>query len=308
MKKILVLKHGAFGDLIHATGAFKKIRAFFKDDHITLLTDPAFSSLSRLMPYFDAFYDDPRQKSLNHLIKLRRFLKTSHFEWVFDFQVTSRSSFYHRLYWPHRAPYWSGCAPQASHYLGPAYFDRIHVLDRLQTQLYKAGIIQESETLAPDINWLTSSIPLLPKPYVLMVPGSSKAHPDKRWPQAFYEESALKLVEKGFHIGLIGGKDEKDILKIISEKSSYIHNLEGSLSFADIASLGRSCAFAIGNDTGPTHLIAATQKPTVYLWSGLSKADVFAPRGSHVTILHEKNLQNLTPITLWNCLHHEHLI
>jgi ADP-heptose:LPS heptosyltransferase len=260
------------------------------------------------MPYFDGFYDDKRGKSIKDLIKLRRFLIKSNFSWVFDFQATTRSCFYHALYFPQKAPLWSGCAPKGSHYIGPASFDRVHVMDRLQKQLHQAGISDRHTPLLPDIHWLTSDIPLLPKPYVLMVPGSSKAHPGKRWPHLFYEEIAVKLIEKGFHIGLIGGPDEKEVLLSIARHSSKIHNFMGTLSFGDIATLGRHAAFAIGNDTGPSHLIAATGQSTVYCWSGLSQPNIFAPRGSHVKIIYEKNLQDLKPATLWDRLHHEHLI
>ena len=42
MKKILIIKHGALGDLIQTTGVFKSIRETHKDDNITLLVDKKF--------------------------------------------------------------------------------------------------------------------------------------------------------------------------------------------------------------------------------------------------------------------------
>ena len=49
---------------------------------------------------------------------------------------------------------------------------------------------------------------------------------------------------------------------------------------------------AIGNDTGPTHLVAAAGAPTVVLFSADSRPELSAPRGD-VTILGEDDLANL---------------
>ena len=42
MKKVLIIKHGALGDLIQTTGIFKSIREAHQDDHVTLLVDKKF--------------------------------------------------------------------------------------------------------------------------------------------------------------------------------------------------------------------------------------------------------------------------
>ncbi|MGB1177413.1 MAG: glycosyltransferase family 9 protein, partial [Candidatus Puniceispirillaceae bacterium] len=58
--RILVIKHGALGDLVQGFDAFAGLRAGRQDAHITLLTSPAFVELARRMPWFDEAVEDPR--------------------------------------------------------------------------------------------------------------------------------------------------------------------------------------------------------------------------------------------------------
>jgi ADP-heptose:LPS heptosyltransferase len=61
---------------------------------------------------------------------------------------------------------------------------------------------------------------------------------------------------------------------------------------AGIAALGARAAVAVGNDTGPLHLIAAAGAPTVALFSADSDPALCAPRG-RVAILRDAVLANL---------------
>ena len=52
-KEVLVIKHGALGDLIQGLDAYASVRAGFPDAHIALRTTPALASLAGKMPWFD---------------------------------------------------------------------------------------------------------------------------------------------------------------------------------------------------------------------------------------------------------------
>ena len=47
MRRILVIKHGALGDFVLATGPFTAIRAHHLGDNVTLLTTPPYVELAR---------------------------------------------------------------------------------------------------------------------------------------------------------------------------------------------------------------------------------------------------------------------
>ena len=58
----------------------------------------------------------------------------------------------------------------------------------------------------------------------------------------------------------------------------------------DLASLARAARVAIGNDTGPMHLIAAAGCPAVVLFSRDSDPGAVRPAGPSVTVLRRPDL------------------
>ena len=60
MQRILVIKHGAFGDVIQCDGALRDIRAHHPGDEILVLTTPAYAKIFRRCPHVDRVLIDPR--------------------------------------------------------------------------------------------------------------------------------------------------------------------------------------------------------------------------------------------------------
>jgi ADP-heptose:LPS heptosyltransferase len=69
--------------------------------------------------------------------------------------------------------------------------------------------------------------------------------------------------------------------------------LTGQTSLADIVALANGAAAAIGNDTGPMHMIAAAGCPSVVLFSAASDPTLSAPRGPAVSVLQREQLDDL---------------
>ena len=69
-KKILIIKHGALGDIIQALDAFASVRQGNVSAHIAIMTTPAFVSLMRAMPWFDEVISDPRAGLFNFMANL----------------------------------------------------------------------------------------------------------------------------------------------------------------------------------------------------------------------------------------------
>ena len=72
-----------------------------------------------------------------------------------------------------------------------------------------------------------------------------------------------------------------------------VTDLAGRTDFAGIVALATRASLAVGNDTGPMHLIAAAGAPSVCLFSRDSDPALCAPRGA-VTALREPNLGSLS--------------
>ena len=52
-QSILIIKHGAFGDLIQSDGIFKSIKNRHPNSHLCLLTSSLFKELMMKSPYFE---------------------------------------------------------------------------------------------------------------------------------------------------------------------------------------------------------------------------------------------------------------
>ena len=70
-------------------------------------------------------------------------------------------------------------------------------------------------------------------------------------------------------------------------------DLTGQTSFGDLADLGRSARFAVGNDTGPMHLLATAGCPALVLFSNDSDPARCAPHGLDVRVLRRPDLGSL---------------
>jgi len=292
--RILVIKHGALGDFVLALGPMQAIRGHHLDAEIVLLTTPPFAELAGASGCFDEIWLDERAPlwRLDKLAVLRRRLRGGRFARVYDLQTSQRSSAYFRLFPGGARPQWSGIARGASHRHANPDRVRLHTVERQAEQLRIAGI---DFVPRPDVSFLQSDIErfALPGNFALLVPGGSAHRSAKRWPEANYAELADRLAEAGIAPVLLGGAAEAAELDRIA-MAAAAGNLCGRTSFADIASLARRARLAVGNDTGPMHLIAAAGCRTVVLFSEASDPKLCAPVGRQVTVLRRGPLADLT--------------
>ncbi|MDW3098510.1 MAG: glycosyltransferase family 9 protein [Alphaproteobacteria bacterium] len=290
-ENILVIKLGALGDFVQALGPFAAIRTHHDalDEtghaHITLLTTPAFAGLGKDSGYFDDIWDDGRTKGFGSLLSLVRRMSWAKFTRVYDLQTSSRSSMYFHLLWPRTE--WSGIARGCSHPHANPRRDFMHTIDRQAEQLRDAGI---ADTPMPDPARLAGSRSVVETigsdaPYGLMVPGAAPHRPAKRWPATHFAQVARDWAAQGIRPVILGSKSEKPLAQEIAESESTALNLAGDTSLNDIVTLALGAKMAVGNDTGPMHLISLSGTPSVALFGSDSDPALCAPRGPRVSIL-----------------------
>ena len=291
MKRRLVIKLSALGDMVLATGAFQAIRAYHGGDHLVLLTTSTYEGFAHASGYFDEVWIDSRPPLWRFWswLALGVRLRGGGFERVYDLQHSTRSHMYFRLFGAD-PPEWSGVAPGCSHPHANPERDLLHTVEREAEQLAMAGI---KETPPPDLAWLNSDISGfgLRSPYALLVPGGSAHRPEKRWPG--YGAAVAALAERGIAPVLIGAAAERAVLTAIAASCPQAVDLCGRTDFGAIAALARGAVAAIGNDTGPMHIIATAGCPSLVLFSGASKPALTAPRGARVTVLLRDSLADL---------------
>ncbi len=283
--RILVIKLSALGDFIQATGPMKAIRAHHPDANITLLTTKPFVKFAEKCGYFDEIWVDERPKWFNFLgwRALKKRLVSANFTRIYDLQNNDRTQAYFNLF-PKPKPEWVGAAKGASHRNASPDRTAGHAFDGHVQTLALAGI----QTVdIDDLSWMDGDLSSLnlKKPYALLIPGCAPMHPYKRWPAESFGHIANFLSEKGYQPVLIGTQDDQAATDLIAQHCPQALNLTHQTNLEQIAALGRGAAMAIGNDTGPMHLIAATGCPCLSLFSGKTSPIKHGPKGKNVRIL-----------------------
>lgn len=294
-EKILVIKLGALGDMVQAMGPFGAIRKHHAGAKITLLTTKPYVEMAQLTGLFDRVWIDrkPRALALGGWLKLRRQLRSGKFDRVYDLQTSDRSSTYLRLFWPRVSPEWSGIAFGCSHPHGNPKRDFMHTIERQADQLEMAGVPSKWDAnFIPSLEGLDGPVERfdLGEKFALLVPGGAAHRPEKRWPRDNFSALAGYLAATGVTPVLIGGPAEAEDLEAIHAVCPDAIDLCGKTSLLDIAGLARRAQLAVGNDTGPMHLIAAMGCKSVVLYSQASDPALCGQRGADVTFLRKRHL------------------
>ena len=292
---VLIIKLGALGDVVQALSPIAAIRNHHSNAHITLLTTTPYQTLIKASGFVDDVWLDKRPKwtQPGNWLSLRRQLKQGDFSRVYDLQTSDRSSSYYRLFWPGPFPEWSGIARGCSHPHKNPKRDHMHTITRQAEQLSMAGI---PEVPMADLRWIDSDIKKfnLPQSFALLVPGGAAHRPEKRWSVLHYRELAGELAGKGLTPVFLGAADENALISQITLGQKGWVNLAGKTSLLDIGALARQARVAIGNDTGPMHLISAVGCRSVVLYSQASDPALCAQKGADVEIIRVEQLASLS--------------
>ncbi len=297
-RRVLVIRLSAFGDFIQALGPIAAIRRHHAGDRLTLLTTRPLAGFAEELRLFDDIIVDARPTTLDVAgwIALRRRLRRSGFDRVYDLQTSQRSALYSWLMRP-GMPEWSGIAPGCSHPHANLGRDAQHTLDKQAEQLLMAGIYP---TPLPELPPLDRPLPaeLARRDFVLLVPGSSPQHPEKRWPASALGSLAHWLVKGGSVPVIVGTPPEQPLAAAIRAACPEAIDLTGRTDLGLLGALAQHARLTIGNDTGVCHLAAAAGCPVIVLFSSASDPAKCAPRGRMVRVLIEPDLQRLAVDTV----------
>lgn len=265
-EKILVIRHGAFGDLVQASGALRDIRQHHAQAEIVLLTAPSFHKLMARCPDVDTLLGDERAPflQLGKFFALRRTLQDAGFSRVYDLQNSRRTALYRRfifagLPWSDSRALRSGVASDREAYA---------------LQLAAAGL-DASHAAAPDVSWMADDMGAFLQAagvapgYIVLIPGCSAKHPHKRWP--YYAELARELLSLGYEVVTVPGPDEMELARSIPGKV-LLHRNKSFLNWFELAGVLKGAAFVVGNDTGPSHVAACLGRPGLALFGNNSQA------------------------------------
>jgi len=285
MKKnenILIIKHGALGDLIQADGIIKSIRYEHKNAKLVLLTSKKFINLMSLCPYIDDQVIDNRSSFLNifSLINLYRNLKKYNFKIIYDLQNSQRTYIYRKYLF--KKIKWV-TTDRKDH--------PISGLRGLEEMLREYLVISK-DIFRPDISWLATDTKNIIKKnkilskYIVLLPGSSKKNPLKRWP--YFVELAKLLILKGYEVITILGPEELEMNR------SFPGHILKNLDWSQLSGVIKNSHFVVGNDSGPSHIASCLNKKGLALFGPSTSAVRSELKRGKFEILKVDNLENLS--------------
>lgn len=299
MKQILVLKHGALGDIIQGIDAFESLRQSFPDAHITLLTSPAFAPLLQPSSWFDELVVDPRAPiwHIGKSLRLRALLRRP-FDAIIDLQCSSRTATYFKLAQPKAR--WFGTAKGCSNPMPD--FTGVNNRDRMMVAVKMAG----ASAYTGNLTFMSKNIQRqrikLPAKYAVFVAGSSKAKLSKRWPAALFADIAARCLRAGITPVLCGTEEDRDANQLIKAACGDVMDVTAKTSLAELAAMMTGAEFILGNDTGPVFLGARTNTPTCMLMGADTDPSMSAPMGEKAAYLYLPDLAQLKADKVWEKL------
>jgi ADP-heptose:LPS heptosyltransferase len=295
-KKILIIKLGAFGDIVMAEGVIHDIRNNYINYHVVVLTSPAYKKIFERCPWVDTVLVDPRDPRwrLDLMRKLNRRIRFDSFDVVFDLQRANRTSFYYRCFVKNAS--WSGLAAGCDLPYSVPPMKEISVLEEFAIQLKSAGLSVQ-HTLEPNPVWFVEDVSEIlaeaevTEPFVVLLAGASARRTEKCWP--YYDKLAEKLIAKGISVVTVPGPDDLDLCSAIS--GTMLTGPHKYLDFFQLAGVLRGAAYVVGNDSGPSHLASHLGVPGLALFSGHVPAYRTGIEHDNFRIIEAKNM-DLIPV------------
>jgi len=279
VRKILIIKPSAMGDLIQVLPALSALRKTYPNSEIYWMVRNEFAPLVKGHPdladviLFDRKFLGKAWKNLKALkaiFTLISELRKHKFDLVLDFQGLFRTA---------GLSFLSGCkkrfGPAKAREFGHIFYTNrvkqdqstIHLVDYYLKIASAAGCNVDKVEFKldqpiprPQVAGLTD------KDYAVFVPGS--AHADKCWPTEKFAQLAEEITEKyGYSIVVVGTKPESVLAEQIQSKTKTpIINLAGETDIPMLVEVLRNAKLVISNDTGPGHIAAAFGKPMVMIF------------------------------------------
>jgi ADP-heptose:LPS heptosyltransferase len=284
MKKkenILIIKHGALGDLVQADGIFKSIRNKHINAKIILLTSKRFVNLMILSPHIDEVILDNRSSFFNIISYINLFKEISSYDFsvIYDLQNSQRTYIYRKYLF--------------NMFRWVSTNRKDHKISGLRglIDMLKQNSIDAKDALKPNIAWLSTDINSLlirnkiSSKYIVLLPGSSKNHKSKRWP--YYKKLAQILILKKFEVVTILGPEELDLEQ--SMPGLVLKNLD----WRQLSGVIENSYFIFGNDSGPSHIASCLNKFGLALFGPSTSAKRSELKKGKFNILETDDLSKL---------------
>ncbi|MGE3773457.1 MAG: glycosyltransferase family 9 protein [Gammaproteobacteria bacterium] len=265
--RILIIKQGALGDVVMATALVDAIQRAHPGAAFALLTTPAFAGLFAGWPSLTV-HAFPR-RGLAAVWATLRFIRAQHFDRVYDLQGSDRtgllcalSGIRERVGNHARFPY--------THHPRERWRGQCHIFERMNEVLAAAGVAAAaprpllpcSAAARAEVDAFIAQHGLAERRYVVLHAGASPTRQDKCWPG--FGDFAVRLEAAGLRAVWLGAGADAPRNRALAARAGL--DATDRFSIPQLAELARHARFAVTNDSGPMHAIAAAGVPVFGLF------------------------------------------
>jgi heptosyltransferase-1 len=276
--RILVIRLGAMGDIIHALPAVASLKHSFPGSHLTWVVEPRWASLLEDNPFVDCVAL-LRRETLRSLLESWRELRSARYDFAVDFQgllksaLVASASRADRIFGFHQSQVRERAA--ALFYSGKTRSASAHVVDRNLDLAAAAGASNRLRMFPLPPGRAEGQLPECD--FVLACPLAGWQ--SKQWPLAYYRDLARQLTrELGMPLVLNGPPSAADAFAEVPEARTHFSGVPGLIDAT------RRAAAVVGVDSGPLHLAAALARPGVAVFGPTDPARN-GPYGDTFTVL-----------------------
>lgn len=255
MKKILIIRQGAIGDVVHTTNVFRSIKETFPDAQIDYLTGKLPASLLQNDPRLNRVIV-LKDKNYFYLFQLAKELKKENYSLIINLQPSIRFKVLAALCKPKKTVNYKKTfrlhAVENFFETARKVYKEIHNPNDLRLKIPQETVEQVKKKLP----YLTE------KKLVIMNYAASPARHGRRWPLEYYKELCTKILDRyDCNILISGAKEDVKEAKIFKKISPNVHIIAGQFSLLESAAIFSLCDVFISGDTGPLHIASAFEKP-----------------------------------------------
>jgi lipopolysaccharide heptosyltransferase I len=294
VNRILVVRLGALGDLVHTVPAVAALRDAFPQARIDWLVDARYHAILDLVPAIDRrlVIGGPEWKGFAHTI---RALRREEYDAALDFQGLVKSaalarssgalrvigfSARHLRERAARAFYSEAIDPAAA--TPHVVFKNIGLLRALGIDPAKVAVRMPIEVPRAEVV-STVRTSLAADRFALVNPGA--AWPNKRWPPARFGAVAGIMRQRfGMRSVVLWGPAERDLARDVVAASEGAAIEAPHTTVSDAVALCAAASIVISGDTAPLHFAVAVGTPVVGLFGPTSPARNGSWRANDVSV------------------------
>jgi len=285
MKKILIIRFGAIGDVILTSAAAINLKLSFPDSEIFYLTRRRTSGLIPLFPGVDEVLEFPQDASFRDLYRMGEYLDNLRFDIIVDLHGNLRSKYlmYH-VTAPVKVQYdkrrWERIIAVYRKNINP---NPPHTIDLYNSAIKKCGgkIYANRSSLRIDH---TEEIFNNNAPTIAFAPGAS--FDVKKWPSERFIELIRDVYNQlNANIILLLTNKDKEFLSLESKLSSERLKMYIDTELAALAEIIASADLTISNDSAMAHLSSAVGTPVFAIFGPTHPTLGFAPAGLYDSVI-----------------------